>query len=181
MNLADFTKVLGIELTTHQAQIGRVFECMDVVEEELAAALSVYKRRRGHAAVVVVQRLEKQAFKYLAPGDLLRDFGLSLYRAHVRELIDRIVHARPLDEGTDAEVLAVLSRGSTVAPPGQDYTAAMHRLFKKCLPEEWKRLEPDLEPQEPHEYLPGGAADIIEELRRKLARERDVTKRVERR
>lgn len=137
-------------------QIGRLFDLMKIAEEEILAA----KRACPRKAKTI-----DTAFRYAQPFALV-GYGDELYRAHVREIISRLKMGEPLSPGTDAEVLVAFSLASLQAPLASEFAHAMSTVFARCFP--GSRLE-----SAGSEAWPGRSREIVEELRRKLARDRD--------
>lgn len=168
LSTATFLEMLGLKTTPHIHALLEIVNCMDVAEQEIAKLRAKYTRGRG---APVAKRL-KDSYQFLRPSKVLRGFlDGPLYRVHVRELLERVIAYEALEPGTDAECLAAMSHMSLQAPPDQDFTAAMHVLFKKHLPEQWKQVGFDKEPM-PKEYTPDGVETILRSLRRQLATKR---------
>lgn len=137
------------------------FDRMRIAEEEIAAAKRRCPRKR---------KTIHGAFEFLCASHLGR-FSDDVYRAHAREIIGRIMRGDPLEPGTDAEVLVLLSEQSLVAPLAADYAHAMsfvfHRVFPNADPERFERAG--------RESYRGALDEIITECRRKAARSRAIT------
>lgn len=144
----------GVERATKEA-----FEFMEVAEDEIAAA----KERHPLQAPVL-----HKCFITLRPhGDLFRGKGDILYRAHCRELLDRVAEGGDFQEATKAELCAILCELSFNAPLEQNAAALYMRVFRDLFPD--KAFADD-------DYLYQGSwAGAVEELegkfRRKLRRE----------
>lgn len=132
-----------------------VMECMDVAGEEIAAAC---KHNPRHKPAI------EACFMATQPTDVLRSVP-ALYRVHVREIIMRAILGEPFDPATDAECLAAMSAMSLQAPPRENFAALYERLFKQCLPEQWKTLD---NKGKAREAYPGACNELLVELRRKL-------------
>jgi hypothetical protein len=134
--------------------VSETFDRMEVAEEEIASAKRRYKR--------IAHRINR-AFKILWPTPGLRMFSTELYRAHARELIERVARNEDTRPGTKAEVLAMMSRTSLDAPLNNLGMAMTMRLFRDLYPQ----LEhPDLaDHREPWE---GASDEQLAECRRKL-------------
>lgn len=129
--------------------VGGLFGAMEIAEEEIKAAQLT--RVQGSTA-----------FLALCPSPALRGKDLSLYRAHAREILQRIKSGADLRPATDAELLAVFSDTSLIAPFGRNAAAAFEALFARVMPE--AKID--------GEALPGGAwpgaiSEVIEMARRK--------------
>lgn len=88
-----------------------------------------------------------------------------LYRAHARELLQRVVEHQPLDEGTRAEALVAISDTSLRAPLVSQYAALAEKLFLEIF-------GPDAigGPKQPMFYEPwqGASEKLLNELRRRI-------------
>lgn len=138
------------------AAIGRTFDLMAIAEEEIAAAK---KRFPGKAAEL------HASFMLLCPNELARYGSDRLYRAHARELLERVARGQDTTLGTDVECLAALSQASLKAPLSRDPAEAMARVFARVFPGQ----DPYLETSEGESYA-GAVDEVLEELRRKIAR-----------
>lgn len=136
------------------ARIKRAFRFMSIAEEEIARAA---KRWRGGDF--------RSAFGMLYPRALLA-YGEALYRAHCKEMLDRIARRERVEPGTLAECCVALSEATLRAPPNQDLALAYEKAFRACFPKAEIAGEP------PREHLPGEADAILAKLREKLAIER---------
>jgi len=108
------------------AQIGRAFALMEACEEEIAAAK---KRHRRRAAAI------DKVFGVSAPTTPVVGKGEELYRAHVREMIERAVAGTPAVDATDAELIGALCDMSQIAPLNSVAGQLYERLFLKRLPQ----------------------------------------------
>lgn len=138
--------------------ISRAFDLMAVAEEEIERAKRLHpeKAEALHAS-----------FGILYPGDLARYGSDRLYRAHARELLDRVARGADLEPGTDAECLVAFSFASLRAPLSASATAAMERVFATVFPEE--RGE-----RAGREGYPGEVDEILSGLRRKISKVRGI-------
>lgn len=104
-----------------------LFDRMTIAEEEIA-------------------RLEREppgAFSTVYPTPVLRGKRRDLYRAHVRELLERLERGAgkaKLEEATDAELLAGMYEASARAPLSSEASAVYDRLFSRIFPEKWRSL-----------------------------------------
>ena len=95
-----------------------------------------------------------------------------LFRAHCREILDRIAAGMPLEPGTDAEILFVLRAASLRAPMQPGVDCLYFRLFARMFPYMAGDLITNAD-LAAYESVHGGAADDHEaRLRAKLARDR---------
>jgi hypothetical protein len=142
-------------------RIMRIFDIMGVAEEEIAereAGFSGEARARIH-----------DAFRYLAPNELVSAATTDVYRHHVREILDRIDLGEDVRPATKAEVMVLISRASLEAPPTYEAGALMLDIFNEVFPK--KRM-----PVEGHFAAVKASEkdELLAELRRKGARDRDV-------
>ena len=134
------------------AAIIGIFSAIEVAEEEIAAF------RRQHPEK---DRELWNSFMALKITPPLREKGLTLYRAHCRELLERVVADQDLRPGTDAEILGMISNASLIAPLTHQAAALAFRLADELLG--WRG---GVEYNEP---WPGAADELAAVLRRKLA------------
>lgn len=90
-----------------------------------------------------------------------------VYRAHVRELLTRVVNDQSLMRGTKAEVLMLLSAASQVAPLGTRKIALYLKLFDELYPSAF-----DPQPVVIQEPWIGSSEELLEELRHKTKTDR---------
>lgn len=130
-------------------EVGRMFEAMEIAEVEIA---------RGGLTKVEGSRV----FGVACPNPPIRGKSLELYRAHVKELIARVKVGADLRPATDAELLAVFSDTSLIAPMGQNGAAAFEALWARVFP------KAKIEGQSAgREQWAGAVAEVIETARRK--------------
>lgn len=137
------------------SNVWNLFELMRICEDEIAKYIK--------NSPLLTKELNA-VFGVACPTPGLRGKSEELYRHHVLELISRAYDGNQADmrPGTKAEVLAALSDGSLIAPPGQQWSALMEEL---CA--EMGFAPPDGEPTKPP--WPTASADLLFEARRKLA------------
>ncbi|WP_367135827.1 hypothetical protein [Saccharothrix sp. HUAS TT1] len=90
-----------------------------------------------------------------------------VFRAHCRELLQRVVNREDTRPGTAAEVCCIASDASKVTPLNTSAAGLYFRMWQKAFPDLVPAIESDL----PHyEALKGSQIDDLEaESRRKLA------------
>lgn len=91
----------------------------------------------------------------------------SVYRAHVQELLTRVVNDQSLMRGTRAEVLMLLSEASRMAPLRTRYVALYLKLFDKLYPQAFAGQPPFI--QEP--WI-GSSDELLEALRHEAKADR---------
>jgi hypothetical protein len=167
------TRELAGRLAARRRKVGRMNDTLKPIVADMTRQLS----QLLDFAEVAEQEIEraKQAtpehaheidrvFALLAPGALI-DYGAELYRAHVRELIERVVDGLPLDLGTDAEICAALCFASLKAPLGVQPVALYERTFARCFPEQRGHVLGERLTAEPWR---GASDELAAELRRRL-------------
>lgn len=136
-----------------QGVVGAV-QRMGIAEEEIAAAQSRHPEKADSL---------RGAFMSLVPPVSMRGpVCPDVYRAHVRELLERVAAGRPTGPITDAEVLLALSWGSLRAPLERDHAALMGKLFAQVMGDE----STDVGGCATESY-PGAANELLARLRRK--------------
>jgi hypothetical protein len=90
-----------------------------------------------------------------------------VYRAHVQELLTRVVNDQSLMRGTKAEVLMLLSHASQMAPLPTRHVALYVMLFDELYPQAF--AGPPIVIQEPWR---GASGELLEELRHKTKTDR---------
>lgn len=136
--------------------IGKVFDLVKIAEEEIEDAVAKHPDK--------TKELRDAFQEHLFPGDLAR-FGERIYRAHAREILTRISEGTDPTLGTLAECLVTLSLASLKAPLTSGHLAAMEKAFKHVFPE---RDEANVG----REAWPGETDEILNDIRRKIARRR---------
>ena len=101
--------------------VSAAFDHMDTAEQEITA--SGCSKAQGQSA-----------FGVLCPSDPLDGKCDDVYRAHCKELIERVVAGDDTRTGTDAEVLCCLMGASLVAPLNTDGLALADHLFTSVFP-----------------------------------------------
>lgn len=148
----QLTEVLGVNLA---GAIAGAFACMDIAEEEIAVAR-------------LAKEQGSRVFSAACPPD-----GMSarpmLYRAHVREIIAAVRAGEEPPTVTDAGVLQAIAEMSLAAPLRRPWQHAYEVLFHRAFGDEAERhIGPRYEGRDRIE-LDRDAAEIIEQVRRKLA------------
>lgn len=100
-----------------------------------------------------------EAFPILHCPEGLQQMALPVYRAYVREQLDRACSRKPTDLLTDAEVLAALSAASLRAPLDRNHAALMGELFTKIMESPVEGLAT--------ETYPGAAGELLAAFKRK--------------
>jgi hypothetical protein len=133
--------------------IGRIFDLMEVAEEEL--------KRAGQP---------KGMFMALLPPESMRDLIPDVYRSHCRELLARHKAGKSLEDPTRAELLCAVADVSLKAPLNATGAAAYMRLAKEVLRDERGRslIPPDLLEDLPREPYKGAVDELLSGLHRRL-------------
>lgn len=137
-----------------------VFSRMELAEEEIEAA----KRRHPRLAGRI-----HQAFLHLCPTPALSSAGEKAFRAHCRELLERVAAGEDLRPGTAAEVLSILSELSLAAPLDRIGTLLFVKLFASLFPEAAATMHRYDEPPQADRYEKERVAELEVSLRRKLS------------
>ena len=141
----SMTELLG-------SSIASVFGDMAISEDEIAKA---QKRHPEHAEVIWNQ------FKYLYRPAPLRNKAEELYRAHCREILERLGENQTAP--TKAQVIGVLADISLTAPLQHDAAVLYYRLFVEVFGDE------QVGEQSLRETYDGAADDVFDEIVRKLS------------
>ncbi|MEV0109216.1 hypothetical protein AB0H42_23140 [Nocardia sp. NPDC050799] len=146
--LSSMDKLLpGLEETL--GWLGEVFERIDWAEEEIQAA----QKRHPEQATQVWH-----GFSLLQPTHQRVEYEL-LFRAHCREILDRLAAGKPTQPGTAAEVLAALSEASMRAPLNTESVGLYFRMWRAAaLPP----LEDNAGQLEHYEAITGSRIDELE-------------------
>jgi len=139
--------------------ISRTFDFMKIAEEEIAKA---EKRVRDKATRACIH----DVFGHAEPGQLLR-YSDALYRAHVRELIERAKTGDDMSPATKAECVAALSEGSLLAPLDAQHSALYEDLFYEIFGHYVGQPK-----QRVREPWPRASAELLHTMRNKFRRER---------
>lgn len=119
------TEVLAGILGAGKGHIGRIFDFIDIAEEELAAA-GVPRKRKG-------------ALSELFPGPFLY-LDEELYRSHAREIAQRMTRNEDLEPGTLAEVMLAMMQASIAAPLTRSGQAVYEYVFSQLMPDESHKI-----------------------------------------
>mgnify|MGYP007059383117 CR=1 FL=1 len=144
--LGHMPKALGEVIST-------CFSDMEIAEQEIARA---QKRHPAQADLIW------QSFKHLMPSELLSPKTETLYRAHCREILDRVAEGEPIQPATYAELACLFCATSLTAPLNQDGSAAYWHVFQTIFPNMLDEVG-----YTPRESYPGRTLELIEELKRK--------------
>jgi hypothetical protein len=132
--------------------IDRAFAAMRLAEDEIGAA----KRRHPAQAALLHRSFEVLCAPPLHPYDD------RVYRAHARELLDRLARGDDTRPGTCAEALVAVMQAVTVAPPGAQLAALAEHLFVAVFGKPIDDSEPPREPWK------GASDELLADLRRRL-------------
>lgn len=134
---------------------------IELAEDEIDQA----QARHPEAADLI-----KSCFLPLKPSQFLNGAPDMVYRAHVRELLDRVAQGQPLAPGTGVEIMMVLKECSFIAPLNSDATGLYLKLFQDAFGQEMagkmlKAAVMDL----PKPSYRGAWDEYLDTLRRKTA------------
>lgn len=136
-----------------------VFASVEIAEEEIA-------RARDGAEWDSDDPLW-QSFKLMRPTHDLMTTEF-VYRAHCRELLERVRAGEDTRPGTDAEISLLISDGSQRTPLHGDVVALQMRIFARAYPEQAQEVFDDLSP---YEHVHGQGADEWESKLRDKCRQ----------
>ena len=171
------TELLGIFTPGEVNTISGIFKRMDIAEQEIAAAQERHPEKAG---------LLWECFALCKPPSLLDGKADVMYRAHCRELLERVATGEDVAEPTDAELTAAFSVVSLVTPLTDAATFAYVQLFQSVFDD----IPPDL--AEVMYKITSGldmakgdsirheASELIDGLKRRLSTERKVPQEAER-
>ncbi|MER5352531.1 hypothetical protein ABT093_19640 [Kitasatospora sp. NPDC002551] len=125
-------------------------EGWELAEEEISAA----RERHGETERGPLWN----AFLLLQPSDVLESAPL-LYRAHVRELLERVAAREDTRPATSAELLAALSAGSVQVPLSPSAVCLAARLVARLPPGDTLPVDVEVLDIEGYERLFGAEAD----------------------
>lgn len=145
-----------------ESKLAPFFRLMEIAEEEIEAA-----QKRYHEPVGKGDGPIWGAFMLLQPSHPQMK-AESLYRAHCRELLDRVGLGEDTRPATGAELIFALSEASLQAPLTSSATGLYLKLGLQCFPEIMTDVMNDIgRTVEDYERLHGQA---MEEHREFLAR-----------
>lgn len=160
MNLNDIAAQLKAKLTS-------VFDLMGIAEEEIEAAQKRFGEPVGKGDGPIWN-----SFTLLMPThpDMKAE---SLYRAHCRELLDRVGRGEDTRPATHAEMIFALSEASLRAPLDNGATGLYLKLGMECFPEITSRILKEIDRTvDDYERLHGREMEGHEEyLKRRMRQE----------
>jgi hypothetical protein len=118
------TDLLGIFTPGEANTISGIFKRMDIAEQEIAAAQERYPEKAD---------LLWECFAMCKPPDLLDGKADVMYRAHCRELLERVAEGEDVAEPTNAELMAAFSLVSPATPLTDAATFAYVQLFRSVF------------------------------------------------
>jgi hypothetical protein len=111
------------------------FDCMEVAEQEISSGRARYPDKKDEINAL---------FEFLCPVPGMQEVGTLLYRAYVKELVERTATGQSINLATDAEVIMVLAAASATTPLSSDATKLYFDIFKKLFPND--PLSRDIQP-----------------------------------
>lgn len=144
-----------------------LFDLMEIAEQEIERARAGTRGAR--------YRLFREAWMQLTPPPILHSASPEVYRAHAREILERVKERGTIkgvtDEPTKAEMVMVLSNQSLKHPFNSTATRVVEDMFCDVLPEDAQRLgieRPTFKPGNDKE----SASDFLREVRKVALRVR---------
>jgi len=104
------------------ARITSLFDYMDICEEEIKRAIKARPDCRAELF---------DAFQYLKPPEKLREYSREIYRAHCRELLERVAQKQDISMPTWAEIAIEINLINN--PLTNDGAGAYSRAVKEML------------------------------------------------
>ena len=156
-SIAATQQLLNIIDSPNLKKIIGLFDQMVIADEEIEFAKMQHPNQRA---------LLHQCFLLLQPSGILNSVvGLAerIYRAHCRQLLERVVTGEKLEQPTDAEIMIIVMQGSLVGPLRNDYAYAYFKLFRQHFPD----ALPEIDEYKPQESWQGAGDEIIERMRKK--------------
>lgn len=151
-------RVLELLPAALHGRIANAFALMGVAEDELALA------RRRHRRAIRSAVFDRAFLTLCAPPQMIT-LAAQVYRAHARELLDRLGlegEAADLRPATEAECLIACLEMSLKAPPRAQMAATIDRLWLHV----WGHAVPGEPAREPY---PHAIDELVKDLRRRLA------------
>ena len=150
------------EIRAHlPSRVGRCFDLMDVAEEEIKAA----QERHADSADKI-----HASFKLLCPSEAMSEKHQDVYRAHCREILNRVAAGNDTKLGTKAEAMVGLADASLAFPLGQIASALYHRLFGEVFGSETVKAL-DLGGVLITEPWPGASDELLSDLVKQAAQD----------
>jgi hypothetical protein len=171
------TDLLSIFTPGEANTISGIFKRMDIAEEEIEAAQERHPEKAD---------LLWECFAMCKPPELLGDKSDSLYRAHCRELLERVVAGEDVAEPTDAELMAAFSVVSLATPLTDAATFAYVQLFQSVFDDRPPDLAKVMDKitngldMAMGESIRHEASVLIDGLRRRLYTDREAPQEAER-
>jgi hypothetical protein len=116
--------------------VGRVFGDIEIAEDEIRIA----RGRTGDEPWDEADRDDPlwQSFKLLrVEGGMPSE---KVYRAHCKEILERVAAGQDTRPGTDAEVMVAISQASQEVPLHGSIVGLQLRMFKRRLPDDHQQL-----------------------------------------
>jgi hypothetical protein len=124
--LTSTMKEMGLISNETADRVSFAFDCMEISETEIYRAQK--KHPSAHDALY-------KSFGKLCPPEGMWKFGKELYRAYVREQLERIAEDKPINVPTDAEILMCFSEMMLKAPLTPDATKLCFDIFARAFPD----------------------------------------------
>ena len=111
--------------------VANAFKHMKIAEEEIEAAKQRYPNKAAQL---------HNSFKLLCPPETFASFTSELYRAHAKELLQRIARGKDLSLATRAELCIALSEASFLAPLRNDFYCFYSQCFRAVFPKKYGEI-----------------------------------------
>ena len=155
------------KLLTHlpkdaQRVVANAFKHMKIAEGEIAAAKHRYPN--------MVEQLHN-SFKLLCPPETFAKYTGELYRAHAKELLQRIARGKDLSLATRAELCIALSEASLLTPFRNDLYCFYSQCFRVVFPKKYGEVFRGW-PSRPS--FKGALKELKQKLQRKFQSKRGI-------
>lgn len=115
----------GLDPSNPWSIIGPTFDKVEISEDVIAKARRQYPE---HDVALW------NAFKLLMPNKFLYEVPKSVYRAHCREILDRVRKGLDTTLGTKAEIMMALAKASLKSPLKHIASVLYAKLFQEIFP-----------------------------------------------
>lgn len=137
-NVRTLLARLDQELRSLLDELDRCFDLMGWAEDEIEAAMQRHGERPAFrdGRQVAPRGPIWSSFRLLKPTGRLGDKAEFVYRAHCREILERVAAGADTRPATDAEMIVALGQASLVAPFKSSAFGLYVRLFERAFPTE---------------------------------------------
>ena len=127
---SEVTRTILNEMGALGSNIGGLFECMEIAEDEIAKTQLNHPDKAGDIW---------NSFTILTPSPILEPRTPGIYRAHAQEMLQRVVNGQTkkneLETATAAELCCVFCQTSQLHGLQSDAVVAYQKVFKQVFPD----------------------------------------------